>query len=211
MEVVSLSKSVTIIELEFHRTDLLGPRMVASSDFRPLTQLRRVHFLNCRLISMHSVARSLPSFRSKMPSFEIVFTDRKPEIDELRSESWHGAVLCHLFLWRHSRPNKFIESMLHDSRFRRYIEHYVGSSADDWYDFVNQPYPTDSNWEYADHELLRKDLWRVDRTPHLSKRSAPRATWSCQAYVIPSLDETPVRARRAMVVVSPISSLSKPA
>ena len=155
LEVVSLSKSRTIIELEFHRTDLLGPQMIASSDFRPLTHLRRAHILNCRLISMHSVARYLPSFRSKMPSFEIVFTYRKPETPERNGEPWHGAVLCYLFLWRHSRPNKFIESMLHDTRFRRYIENYVGSIADDWYQFGNRAYPTDSNWEEEDRELLR--------------------------------------------------------
>ena len=158
-EVVSLSKTRTIIELEFHRTDLLGPQMNASSDFRPLTHLRRVHFLNCRLISMYSVARYLPSFRSKMLSFEIVFTWRRPEIPELNGESWHGAVLCYLFLWRHHRPNKFIESRLHDTRFRRYIEHHVGSSADDWYQFVNRAYPTGKKQIAGCCAFSTEDLW----------------------------------------------------
>ena len=82
----------------------------------------------------------LPSFRSQYPSFQMVFTTMKLEINELNGESWHGAVWCDLYLWRKNRPWLFMEDLLHDIGFRSYIEHYVGSNADDWYESVNRPY-----------------------------------------------------------------------
>ena len=117
-QIVSLAKSRTIIEMEFHRTDMLSARMIAMSDLRPFTQVRRVHFLKCRFFTMDEVGCGLRSFRSNQPDFDIVFTPTRPEIRELYGESWHGAVLCYLFLWRHNRPNKFITNLLHDIRFR---------------------------------------------------------------------------------------------
>ena len=77
MNVVSLCKSRNIVELEFEGTDMLGLKMIASTELRPLVHLRQVHFLNCRQITMRSAANVLPSFRGNMPSFEIAFTTWK--------------------------------------------------------------------------------------------------------------------------------------
>lgn len=152
LDIVGLSKSRTIVELEFHRTDLLDPRRIANSNLRPLTQLRRVHFVNYRLITMHTVAKYLPSY---LPDFEIVFTCGKPEIAELNGESGHGAILCYLFMWRMKRPIKFTGNLQYETRFGNMIEYYAGSTADDWYDFINRAYPEDDNWSQEDRELLR--------------------------------------------------------
>ena len=69
---------------------MLSPKMIATTELRPLVHLRQVHFLNCRQITMRSAANVLPSFRGNMPSFEIAFTTRKPEIKELTGEYWQS-------------------------------------------------------------------------------------------------------------------------
>ena len=178
MQIAFLSRARNIVEIEFQGTDMLSPKMIATTELRPFVNLQRVHFLNCRQITMRSAANLLASFGQNKPSLEIVFTTKFPEINELNGESWHGAVLCDLFLWRHHQPEKFIKNLLKDTRFRHFIEFYACPRADDWYRFMYRDYPADNDWVQEDWDLMH--ILNKGRLVKGSNAAAAMTCFQCQ-------------------------------
>ena len=131
LSIVALSKSQKIVELELRGTDGISPRQMMDTDFRPFTHLKRVHFLNCRQVTMRSAGMYLFNLGEKATKYEVIFTTGRPEIDALNNSDWRGAVLSDLYYWRAQQPNRFMDNLLHNTGSRDYIQYYTGSSGDD--------------------------------------------------------------------------------
>ena len=128
---VALSKlDVTkISQLVFHHWDMLSPGLVERTKLSPCTNLRQVHFYNCREITMQ---KATSNFLGKF-DFKISYTYNFLLDPTLTGSDFNGAVLSSLYFRKDRIPHNLVQNLLDNHRFRAFVEYCTNVSADDWY------------------------------------------------------------------------------